>query len=371
MNIALVRQEYRAAGGAELFTARLISALQEDGHRVTLIARHWPADDSLRAICCNPPRWGRLLRDWGFSQAVQYVLRRQRFDLVQSNERVPGCDVYRAGDGVHRQWLEERGRTQSAAARWAVAASPYHRYLLWAERQVLEHPKLRAVICNSRMVRDEISRHFRIDPAKLHVVYNGVDTTRFAPNLKQHRDVLRRSLGVPADAPLFAFVGSGFERKGLRMAIEALAQLPAAHLVVVGYEKSRWRFDWLARRLGVRKRVHFAGVQADVGPYYGAADALVLPTLYDPFPNVVMEAMASGLPALVSRQCGAAELVEPDLSGHVCDALDRTAWVAAMKQLSDPTLAGRMGAAARRRVEPYTLSAMTEQLDTLYRELLP
>jgi len=370
LRLAIVRQQYKPDGGAERFTASLLGALGKNSYDLTVLARSWQDQDALHAVRCNPPWLGRLSRDLGFVLSVRRQLKGSHFDLVQSNERVPGCDVYRAGDGVHRQWLAYRRRCQSWPARWLSRLSPYHAYLQWIERRVFEHPRLKAVICNSRMVRDEILRSFHIDPHKLHVIYNGVDTQRFSPQLKQHRAAVRAQWCIPHDAPLFVFVGSGFERKGLRYAIEALRHVPAAHLLVVGGDKQSPRYTRLAQNRGVASRTHFAGVRGDVGPFYGAADALLLPTLYDPMPNVTMEALAVGLPILVSPACGAAELIDHEDCGLVCDPLDSTALVGAMQRLADPQTAARMGQTARQRVAGLTPEAMAAQLTELYRKLL-
>jgi len=375
LGLAIVRQQYRADGGAERFTSSLISALGDHRYEVAVLTRRWQDDNGVTAIRCNPPCLGRLTRDWGFALAVGRQLREHRFDLVQSNERVPGCDVYRAGDGVHRQWLVHRRRVQSWPARLFSALSPYHAYVQWIERCVFEHPRLRAVICNSHMVRQEILKYFHVEPAKLHVIYNAVDSHRFGPHLKKHRAAIRGEFGIPESATLFVFVGSGFERKGLRYAIEGLTGVTGAHLLVVGGDKQAPHYVRLAQKLGLADRVHFAGIRSDVGPCYGAADALLLPTLYDPMPNVTLEAMACGLPLVVSTTCGAAELLGETLHGGacglVCDALDHQALVRAMQTLTDPSVAERLGRAARLRVEPFTPRAMVAQLTTLYRKLLP
>jgi UDP-glucose:(heptosyl)LPS alpha-1,3-glucosyltransferase len=301
---------------------------------------------------------------------VRRELRRGGFDLVQSNERIPGCDVYRAGDGVHREWLCQRRRVQSPLARLATALSPFHAYVKRAEKQLFESPQLRAVICNSQMVRREIFDYFAVDPEKLRVVYNGVDTDKFHPALKQYRRAVRNELGIPQHQAVFLFVGSGFERKGLGPALEAVARLPRGRLLVVGKDRHVRRYRRLAERLGILGRVHLLGVKPDVGPYYGAADALVLPTLYDPFPNVVLEGMAAGLPVVTSTKCGGAELIREGQNGYVCDALDRGGLTAAMNYLLDREHAECLGRDARRCVEPYTLAAMRANLTGLYEELL-
>ncbi len=262
-----------------------------------------------------------------------------------------------------------------------ASLSPFHAYMKRAERKVLQHERLRAVICNSQMVKREILDHFDIDADKLHVIYNGVDTEKFNANLRQHRRTVRRELGIPEEATAFIFVGSGFERKGLAQAIAALARtstartLPDAHpidahLIVVGRDRRQASYQRLASREKVGRRVHFLGVREDLGPYYGAADALLLPTLYEPFGLVVLEAMATALPVITSTKCGAAELLVEGESGYVHDALDIESLAASMQRLGDRRRCGQMGLKARRTAERHTLDVIRSELTQLYKELL-
>ncbi len=369
VRIALVRQKYRMDGGGERFVNVLMSALRQQGHKVTLITRSWDGD-STSVIQCDPPRIGRALRDWLFARAVTREVGHHQFDLVQSHERIPGCQVYRAGDGVHREWLRQRKRVFSPLRRLWLDVSPFHVYMKHAERLLFEDERLRLVICNSRMVMQEIVENFRIDAKKLRLVYNAVDTERFHPRLRSQRMDVRAELGISDEEPVFIFVGSGFERKGLMQTITSLARLPAGHLVVVGKNKHAGPYLRRAARYGVAGRVHMVGVQRDVERWYGAADALVLPTLYDPFPNVALEAMAAGLPVVSSTKSGAAELIQDGSNGYVCDALDCDALAQAMRHLSNRAHCERLGAEARRTVEPLTPQAMGDRLMKLYTELL-
>lgn len=367
VRVAVVRQRYADDGGAERFVARMLEAFRGRPIELALVTREWSDGGTVEFLKCNPFYLGRLWRDSSFARGVCRLLRSRRFDLVQSHERIACCDIYRAGDGVHAEWLEQRSRALGALARLSLALNPYHRYLCRAERRLFQSPRLRAVICNSHMVKDEIMRRFGLPAERLHVIYNGVDTRAFHPDLKRHRGTVRAQHGIAADAPLFLFVGSGFERKGLAAALAALAPVRDAHLLVVGRDKHAARFQRHAHRLGIAGRVHFVGKQPDVKPYYGAADALVLPTLYDPFPNVALEAMAAGLPVITSRKCGAAEIIKDNENGYVCDAIDVAALHAAMTKLIPGAPRAAMGAAARRTVEALDFERMTTQLLTLYR----
>jgi UDP-glucose:(heptosyl)LPS alpha-1,3-glucosyltransferase len=368
--IALVRQRYTAFGGAERFVARAMQALRAEGTELTIVTRQWEPDGGAHALICDPFYLGSLWRDWGFARSVCRAIAKQPFDLVQSHERIACCDIYRAGDGVHREWLAQRRRVLGMAARIGVRLNPYHHYLLRAEKKLFHSPKLKAVICNSMMVKEEIRRYFDLPESKLHVILSGVDTTAFHPALKsQHRQAVRQRLGIPQDATVYLFVGSGFERKGIPVLLQAMHGLPEnRHLVVIGKDKKLKAFRARAVSLGLARRAHFLGGQPDVKPFYGAADALVLPTLYDPFPNVALEAMACGLPLLTSTKSGAAELIRNGENGYVCDALDGDALIAAMRRLSSGNL---LGDAARRTVEPLGLENMAQQLTRLYAALLP
>jgi UDP-glucose:(heptosyl)LPS alpha-1,3-glucosyltransferase len=372
MRIAVVRQRYNAQGGAERFIERALGALAGRGVAVTVLAREWIGDPG-SVIRCDPFHVGRVWRDWSFAGAVCREVHRLSFDLVQSHERIACCDIYRAGDGVHAQWLRNRRMALGPFARAGLALNPYHRYVLAAERRLFASPRLRAVICNSRMVKEEIGAHFGIPEAKLHLIYNGIDLEAFNPRLRDaHRAGLRQRLGVREEASLFLHVGAGFERKGVFRLIEAFALSGRrdAHLAIVGGDKLQGRAERLAGSLGVASRVHFTGTQADVRPWYGAADAFALATLYDPFPNAALEAMACGLPVVTTRQCGTAELIDEGVNGFVVDALAVGDLAERLARL-EGARAREMGRRARERAQGFGVEKMAEQFLALYRKLAP
>ena len=361
MKLAIVRQKYTAFGGAERFVERALVALRAKGVDVSIIAREWQGDVQGERV--NPFYLGRTWRDAGFARGVQRLIAQKRFDLVQSHERIPGCDIYRAGDGVHATWLELRNRPLDRLALW-------HRYTLAAETEMFRHPKLRAVICNSRMVKDDIARRFGVAEERLQVIYNGVDLEAFHPRLRESQGrALRQKVGVGETAPVILFVGSGYERKGLPTLLHALSRMSCrdARLWVVGRDKDESLMRKLAQTLGVDERVLFLGAQADVKPFYGAADVFALPTLYDPFPNAALEALACGLPLVTTTTCGAAELITTD-NGRVISAGDDAALAASLDELC--SRAPAMRDAARASVAHLDLAQMAAQLMVLYSRLV-
>lgn len=371
LNIALIRQRYTDFGGAERFVANAMTALGKEGTRLTLVTRQWGKNTASRALICNPFYLGNVWRDWSFARCACRVLKKHTFDLVQSHERITCCDIYRAGDGVHREWLKQRSRAMSRLGKIGIVLNPYHRHILAAEARLFHSPRLKAIICNSMMVRDEIRHYFDVPESKLHVIYSGVNLDLFHPDLKNlHRETIRIRYAIPQNAVLFLFVGSGFERKGLRTLLQAMVRLPSrACLMVVGKDKNLESYQRLASNLGLANRVIFAGGQTDPKPYYGAADAFVLPTLYDPFPNTALEAFACGLPVVTSTKSGAAELVRNGENGFVCDALDIDCLASALARID----AGELRDAsplARNTVADLSMENMSAKLISLYKKLL-
>lgn len=371
-NVALVRQRYTPYGGAERFVERTMETLARQGVTVTVVARRWRnATENETPVTCDPFYLGRLWRDYSFSRCVRRQWLGRPGWLVQSHERIPGCDLYRAGDGVHAQWLDLRARRQNPLQRLATRLNPYHHYLLTMERRLFGHPNLRAVICNSEMVKREIKSWFQLPDDKLHVIHTGVDTQLFHPRHGEHysREV-RLEWGIPPEATLFLFVGSGYERKGLGTLLQAMTAVEDGWLMVVGRDAHAEKFKKMAKRLKISGRSRFAGGREDVRPFYAAADAVVLPTLYDPFPNVALEAMACGLPLITSHQCGASDLVEDGHAGLLCDALDVTALSGHIATLMNSKQRITLGEQGRALAETLTWERMGTQLDDLYRHIV-
>ena len=373
VKLAIVRQRYNPFGGAERFVERALTALSEQGLQVSLLTRAWAGGTGERDIrICNPFYLGRLWRDAGFARSIRKLMANGEFDLVQSHERIPGCSIFRAGDGVHATWLDLRARQQSTLLAWLTRQHPWHRYTLSAEAKMFRHPALRAIICNSQMVKNDIAARFDLSDEKFHVIHNGVDLTYFHPGLReQHRAVMRAQLGIAVGVPVVLYVGSGFARKGVPQLLQAMTAMrhDKAVAVIVGKDKHAHRMQALAQRLGLTGRVHFAGPQQDVRAWYGMADVLALPTLYDPFPNVVLEALACGLPVMTTPTCGAAEVLQGRDCGRICDALDSAAQAAAL----DALLAGdarRQAEVARDCVSGLGREDMARRLQALYGQLL-
>lgn len=313
MNIALVRRRFDASGGAELYTQRLIEALLQNGHEVHLYAEAW--DDSRTGLRWHAVDGGgtRSTRARRFAEAVERALAGNRHDCVLSLERTLGQDVYRAGDGVHRVWLEQRRRFAPWWKRWMTGLGSFHRGLMALEAETLNPRHTGLVVVNSEMVRGEIRRCFNFPDDRIRTVRNGVNVDRFQGI---DREAARRRFELGDGDYALLFAGSGWERKGLRYAIKAAGALGSrgVKLLVAGRGKIP---------SNVPANVRFCGPLRDMEQAYAAADLLLCLPIYEPSANVVCEALATGLPVVTCEQNGAAEwLISPELGTVLNDPSD-------------------------------------------------
>ncbi len=323
MKIALLRQRVTALGGAETTLGYLVRGLAAAGHVVTVYGtdREAEAQAALgpKIGYVRVPVWGgKTLRLLSFALNSRRLLESSGPNVVFSLERVLSPQVYRAGDGCHREWLARRAPYLSPLARAAQYLSPFHRTMLRIERRLFTFPGLKRVIANSRQVRDEVIRHYGVDSARVPVIYNGLDRRRFQPLEAGTTTQLRRRLGAPEDNDIILFVGSGFERKGLAYLLQAFRRLKDKRCLLWVVGKGHLsHYQRAADRLGVADRVRFWGPTSETAPFCQAATVLALPTLYDPCSNVVLEALACGTPVVTTAANGAAEFLTPGENGAI------------------------------------------------------
>ncbi|MGD8561001.1 MAG: glycosyltransferase family 4 protein [Desulfarculaceae bacterium] len=322
MRIGLIRYKYDQSGGAEQVFGLLARSLAEKGWEVHVITTQWQGQSPeglevhLVKIGAKFPKWSR---GWRFAQAVRAETARLGLTNWLSLERVPGSPVFRASDGCHAAWLDRRNRFEPFLRRASFRVNPFHRNMLELERRTVNDPGTKRIIAISHMVAEELVRYTGVDPAKIRVVYNGVDEKRLAPARDPGlRRQYRQDMDLPSDRPVFLFLGSGFERKGLKFAIQALAHVDDALLLVAGKGKTG-AYERLAQRCGNAQRVRFLGLRSDVAGLLAAADVFILPTIYDPFSMACVEALFAGLPVVTTKAAGAAELIDNGVNGMAVD----------------------------------------------------
>lgn len=326
MKIAFVKQKYSEFGGAERYLAALIKHFARSNHEIHLFAGEWKVNkdksDSAprRMVLHKVPiiRGLSFLEVLSFAINARRMLQQEKFDIIHSFERTLYQDIYRASDGCHREWLIQRRKIDPWYKFFLHKVNPLHLSILWIEKKIFREGKASLIIAISKRGKDEIIRHYGTPAEKIRVVYNAIDTNRFdLPDREKVRDEVRHFLGISKDIRVLLFVGSGFMRKGLPFVIKALARLDAeVRLMVIGHDRMN-PYRALAKKEGVEQRVIFLGPLADVGKYYCAGDLFIFPTIYEPFGNVCLEAMAAGIPLVTSRICGGSELLREGKNGYI------------------------------------------------------
>jgi len=358
VNLCLIARPFVYHGGVERATAGLVEALVARGHRVHVLGPGAPLP--IPGVTFSPLRVPRLPASARVLVLVALARRAVaggRWDVVQSHERTLSQHVYRAGEGCHRGYLASGAATRTRGL--------YHRVVLALEARVFARtPRLVAI---ARRGKSEIERLYGVDPSRVSVIYNGVDLERFHPDrAAAHREAARAEAGLRGDDHVLLFAGSGWERKGLATAIEALPRLAGARLLVIG-RGDEHRYRRLAERLAVGDRVRWLGLRPDLERWYAAADVLMLPTRYEPFGNVHLEALASGLPVVTTTVAGGAEVIEENKNGALVPPDDAVALAAAVASLREGSRPAR-AEAARRAAEPFTYSRQAGEFERLYRE---
>lgn len=337
LRIAVLNRVFSpAAGGAERYSMALVEQLAER-HEIHVFAQtiehHWPGVTYHRVSApFRKPRWINQL--W-YATASWWATRRG-FDVVHSHENTWHGQV-QTQHVLPVKYNLFHGRTGwRQARRWLqVTTSPRLWTYLALERARFAPQPGRCIVVTSSSLLEKMAQTFPASAASMHVLTPGIAQVSAPPSDAQ-RLAARLQLGLPAGGQGVLLVANDYRKKGLDALLGALRRLPPDYwLAVVGNAEQMERYKRRAADEGVAERVRFLGPLSDVAPAYAAVDCLAHPTLEDTFAMVVLEAMAHGLPVLVSgpRYCGIASslqdghsallLSEPRDAGALAQALLR------------------------------------------------
>lgn len=345
-----LEREFRARGAnVERFTAAT-AGRPPSRHRKSAIGTHL---ERARNVV-----WFSTV---GTARARRFLAERPDAISICHNDALAG-DVY-VNHGLLQVAMRARGNYF-----WRMMRNPVHLFTAVRDRVRYRGRAHRAVVALTEHEAELlVSTYGRVRPP-IRVIPNGVDTQMFRPATSEERAAARAEIGLPDDLMLALFVGHEFERKGLPVAMEALGHAPRVGLVVVGGTPAMIRqAEELARRQGVADRVAFVGRQANVVPYYHAADVFVLPSHYESSGLVFLEALACGLPVLATPVGFAPELITDGENGYLVER-DSAVIGSRLQELSQLDLSEWRGQ-ARRTAEEHGWPAIADRYLELLAEL--
>ena len=315
LRIALLKNSFHAAGGLEKYCARLCEALQQRGHEVVILSTAPHASLPVVPVCRRfRPSALNLL--W-FDLCCRRYLKDHPQDVVFGFDRhLLPLTHYRAGNGCHAAYLARRSRECGTGKRLSFVLNPLHWLTRLTEKKTFEDHPPKAIICNSSLVRDELFSFYPKTPKdRVIVVHNGVEWQESGLRFRE------KMAAFPHALPQLLFIGHEWERKGLDRLLRALALIRSApfHLTAVGRERRPARFLSMVQDLSLESKVTLIPIAQDSKPWYRRADIMVIPSRYDPFANVTLEALAMGLFVVTTRANGGSEAISSGESGIVLD----------------------------------------------------
>ncbi|MBN2331868.1 MAG: glycosyltransferase family 4 protein [Deltaproteobacteria bacterium] len=317
--LAFVVSLYFEYGGMQRTMLRIALECARQGHQVDIYTGKWLGKRPEKIGIHEVNTWS--LTNHGSNDKLARTFKRETmnncYDCLVGFTKIPGLDVYYAGDPCYAARVEE-------TKGFLFTLSPRHRAFRRQEEAVFSRGSGTEFLLIAHQEQDKFIRYYQSYPGCFHLLPPGINRERLLSSKPRPGEIqaLRQTLGIAPGEIMLLFIGSRFRTKGLDRALLAVASLPAAwskkiRLVVVGDDKqSAYRRQ--ANSLGLGDRVVFAGSQADMGSYYYSADVLLHPPYVENTGTVLLEAMVCGLPVLTTANCGfAAHIVEAG-AGVVC-----------------------------------------------------
>ncbi|MEM9446275.1 MAG: glycosyltransferase family 4 protein [Verrucomicrobiota bacterium] len=334
--LLFIRRRWSQKGGAENYLRRVARALKTKEYQLSLLCESWGSDDNNFEHIHHIQKSNNP--DLFASYANAYIENLKPKPFIFSLERGITCDIYRAGDGVHAAWLNRRAKYSSWRAKISNVINPKNRKVKKLENFTLNSTHTRHIMANSKMVRDDIIKHSVFPKKNISILYNAIDIETFTGG---NREKGRNSLGLTEKEYVILLVGHGPERKGHKLA-KSMVQLSKtlAKLIIVDTSPS-----------------------CPMPDLYAAADVFLFPSLYDPFPSVVLEAMASGLPVITTYETGASEIIHQGHNGFMLDSPTNISQGANfIAELTNVKLRKAIGLAAQQTATHYNMPEHIEKL---------
>lgn len=328
--ITLLKSSLTQTGGLEKYTWQIAQRFCQKNLPITLLTTgtsHPPFKSDYLNIVSFPIDYRlSVLNLLQFNRCCAQYIKKHPTPIVFGLDRNQFQTHIRAGNGVHAAYLNYRAQEEGVYKKLSFFFNPLHQVTLQLEKKAFEHPGLQILFTNSHFVKKEVLSHYDIAPEKIQVVHNGVEWTALEPHFQswhQKKQAILQKLKLPSSCYHFLFIGNNYRRKGLSKLLQALSLMDnqSFHLSVIGKEYHLADFEQQVSELNLESKVTFFGPRNDTYQFYQYADSLVIPSFYDPFANVTVEALAMGLFVVSSARNGGSEILSPT-TGTVIESLE-------------------------------------------------
>ena len=370
MKIAVVIPKYGLVGGAETFVFEVCERLAvRENFEIHVFANKWRSGQGSITFHKVPViRFPRYLGPVSFAYFANKLIRRQGFDLIHSHERIFEMNIFTFHGIPHTTWVKKIRRRPLTL---------FDRSTAWVEQKGFGNKNLQMVMPVSSLVQQELLKQYDFLKNKILINPPGVNLERFSvlDPRKCRQDMLFR-YGWSQKDIVVLFVSMNFELKGLDLVLRGMAAVSGLEnkdsnlkLLVVGKGDDK-RFKRLTREMGISDQVIFVGVTREVEKYYMAADIFAMPSRFDTFGLVVLEAMAAGLPVIISKSVGARDIVKEGHNGFVLSEVPSVSEIAtSLTLLLGPDKRKLMGENARQVARLHSWDKTADKVADLYRQL--
>jgi UDP-glucose:(heptosyl)LPS alpha-1,3-glucosyltransferase len=368
--IAVVIPKYGLLGGAEQttpeLTERLANQTEYDFH---ILANSWQTSStSLKFHKIPIFSFPKFLTTLSFAYFVQRQINRNNFSLVHSHERIFTADIFTMHGIPHRYWVHNIRRKKMSLYDLATA---------WVEKELVYNGHCKKFIAVSSLTKDIFLQEYNINPDKVAVINPGVDLNDYAQHNKDSvRNAIRRELGINIADPVILFVSMNYEIKGLDDILFSLAKLKTQNckfkFIVAGKGNIK-KYTKMAQDAQIISDVIFTGpVNKDkIIKLYLASDLYIMLSKFDTFGNVVLEAMAAGLPVIISSNVGAKDLVQEGGNGFIISNTSDSDYIAAkITMLLDKNIRRQLAEAAYKTAAQNTWDDVTKKYAIIYENIL-
>ena len=325
LDILFLKKSFLQKGGLEKQANLIVQGFASRGHNITIFTEDPNPKLDFETVICQKTQGPSFLKSLHYSKEAKKFVNQKKFDAVFSFDRTEEQSIMRLGNGLHKTYLEEKFRYLPWYKK-ILRKNPQDFATLRLEQSAFHSRGLETVITNSEMVKNELLQAYPVDCEKIHVIHNGVEWEENALAFEESFSLTPSELPFSYDPSKIQllFLGHGFKRKGLDFLLLALAHLNRDdfHLHIVGHDKNLSFYHGITNKHSLTKSVTFHGTTSSSKLFYQIADLCIIPSIYDPFANVTVEALNFGCPVISSKKNGGSEILKKGMGLVIPDLND-------------------------------------------------